>query len=365
MRVLIIGGTGWLGPFVAEVLLEHGHQVTLFHRGKLEHPMVDGLPHIHGDRQDAAALMAAMAGQDAVVDTHPVDIDDARSVLRAIKRHDIRATVFVLRAENLWAGAAFGDKKGPTPVPIDETIELRNMVPADDVLWDGSFDIAVNVERPHYRVALELYLLQRLWMRERPICLLRFPDFYGPYDPYGKDYRYFMRRILDGRKVLLFGGGGNWLVQRVYIRDAARAVVLALENQSAMGELFHGGDKQVYPLGTLVQIIGRLLGVDDVEITIVPDSFLPDHLQTFAIQAQQHILDTSKLRRVLGFQEELPFLERWRRTVDWSLNTPTLTLEGQLPEEIDWAGQYAAEDAALAEFAALDEAADEEGTSST
>src|ERR1039457_1193272 len=49
MRVLILGGTGLTGPFVARRLYGLGHEVTVFHRGEHEAQMPDGVRHIHGD----------------------------------------------------------------------------------------------------------------------------------------------------------------------------------------------------------------------------------------------------------------------------------------------------------------------------
>ena len=49
MKILLIGGTGFIGRFVVGQLQESGHQVTVFHRGKTAGPQ--GAEEIFGDRQ--------------------------------------------------------------------------------------------------------------------------------------------------------------------------------------------------------------------------------------------------------------------------------------------------------------------------
>src|ERR1043166_3300985 len=48
MRVLVFGGTQFMGPHVVRQLLDLGHDVTLFHRG--EHEALPAVRHVHGDR---------------------------------------------------------------------------------------------------------------------------------------------------------------------------------------------------------------------------------------------------------------------------------------------------------------------------
>ncbi|MGW1793292.1 NAD-dependent epimerase/dehydratase family protein [Streptomyces tubercidicus] len=68
MRLLMLGGTEFVGRAVAEAAVARGWQVTVFHRGK--HAAPEGVTTLHGDRGDAAGLAALEEGEwDAVVDT--------------------------------------------------------------------------------------------------------------------------------------------------------------------------------------------------------------------------------------------------------------------------------------------------------
>ena len=50
MKILILGGTGFLGPQIVQTGLERGHELTLFNRGKTQAELFPDLPKLHGDR---------------------------------------------------------------------------------------------------------------------------------------------------------------------------------------------------------------------------------------------------------------------------------------------------------------------------
>ncbi|QNN52473.1 NAD-dependent epimerase/dehydratase family protein [Nocardioides mesophilus] len=70
MRILMIGGTRFVGRHVAEKALERGHEVTIFHRGRTGADLFPGVEHRIGDRDTAEGLAALAEGEwDATVDT--------------------------------------------------------------------------------------------------------------------------------------------------------------------------------------------------------------------------------------------------------------------------------------------------------
>ncbi len=68
MKLLLLGGTGFLSQQIVEAALRRGHKVTLFNRGQTQPELFPGLEHIRGDREkDLAALSGS--SWDAVIDT--------------------------------------------------------------------------------------------------------------------------------------------------------------------------------------------------------------------------------------------------------------------------------------------------------
>ncbi len=72
LKLLVLGGTGFIGPAIVNAALKRGHQMTLFNRGKTNPGMFPGVEKLQGDRDpDKAPGLAALQGRawDAVIDT--------------------------------------------------------------------------------------------------------------------------------------------------------------------------------------------------------------------------------------------------------------------------------------------------------
>src|SRR3954449_3783436 len=85
MRMLMLGGTIFLGRYVAAEALRRGHQVTLFHRGRHGNDLFPEAEHVHGDR---SGDLSALEGRrfDAAVDTsgyRPADVAASSALLAA------------------------------------------------------------------------------------------------------------------------------------------------------------------------------------------------------------------------------------------------------------------------------------------
>jgi len=125
LRVLILGGTGFLGPQIVGAALDGGHQVTLFNRGKTSPGMFSDLETIIGDRDGD---LAGLKGRrwDAVVDTSgyvPRLVgDSARLLAESVNRYIFISSVSVyasLAQSGVDETAAVGTLDDPTVETID------------------------------------------------------------------------------------------------------------------------------------------------------------------------------------------------------------------------------------------------------
>lgn len=85
MRILIIGGTNFMGPFVVQSLHAQGHDVTVFHRGKTTASLPEGAQEILGDRRSYPLNKLQSVRPDVVLDMIPIIEQDGRDVMRAFK----------------------------------------------------------------------------------------------------------------------------------------------------------------------------------------------------------------------------------------------------------------------------------------
>ena len=109
MKVLVVGGTRFMGVDTVELLLEHEHEVVVFNRGTRAGLWPGRVREVRGDRTDAGAL-AQLAGEsfDGVVDFCAYRADDVRGLLAVQGEaqrhvHMSSGTVYALAPRLPWA----------------------------------------------------------------------------------------------------------------------------------------------------------------------------------------------------------------------------------------------------------------------
>ncbi|MBN1582730.1 MAG: NAD-dependent epimerase/dehydratase family protein [Anaerolineae bacterium] len=338
MRVLVIGGTGFTGPYVVRGLYELGHELLLFHRGERKAELPDGIEHVHSDRWEMAGFADELMrfAPQVVLDMIPRNEQDAWTVLSTFK--GIAQRVVALSSQDVYRayGRLIGIEPGPLePVPLSEDAPLRaRLYP----YWTRSTQ--PHTPPNHY----EKILAERLYMSEPslPGTILRFPMVYGPGDRQHRLFEY-LKRIADGRPAILLDEGmANWRWTKGYVENLATAVVLAVTKERAAGRIYNVGEQETLIWADWVRAIGRAAGWDG-EVVVMPKQHLPEQLASDENTAQHLVADTTRIRKEMGYREHIPREEALRRTVAWERAHP--------PEKVDADRfDYAAEDAILAKW---------------
>jgi nucleoside-diphosphate-sugar epimerase len=323
-RVLVLGGTRFLGPPVVRALLEAGHEVTVFHRGGSEPPSIEGAEHIHAEFSALPDHMAAFAERrpDVVLDVVPY-IDKGGHGVRHFRGIADRAVVVTsLDVYRAFAVAWGTEGTALESMPLEEDAAIRS-APAPDLTDEIDFD---NVE-----VENALGGDSRL-----PVSVLRLPLLYGPHDPQRRLARY-VRRMEDKREAIILdarAAARRW--SRAYIENAAAAVCLAVTDTRATGQTFNVGSVDTPTEAQWVAQIAEVLGWNG-EIIALPSEQLPESLRSQLQTDQDLIVATDRLRE-LGYQEPVDLREGLLRTIDWER-------QQELPEA---SPDYTAEDQVLA-----------------
>jgi 2'-hydroxyisoflavone reductase len=124
MNLLILGGTGFIGPHQVRYAVARGHKVTVFNRGRRQADLPDAVEHLQGDRSTGA--LDALKGRkwDVVIDnptTLPFWVRDAGQVLQGNTQQYIFISTISTYAHYRQAG-------------MDETYELAAYTGAEDPL---------------------------------------------------------------------------------------------------------------------------------------------------------------------------------------------------------------------------------------
>ena len=304
MRVVVLGGTRFIGRAIVEELASTGHDVLIVHRGVLEPADMPAVQHLHAERAELPARRSELAAfePDAAIDCRALTKVDAQTAIDALPA-GIRMLV-ISSIDVYRAFAALNDGRETDPVPIDETSPVRS-------------------ERYPYRgKAPDRYDYDKLDVEEiylpRGATSLRLPMVYGPRD-YQLREEFILRRVRAGRPRIPFGAG-TWLACRGYVGDIARGARLALESASTAGMVLNLCEDRTYSVKKWSRMILEAAG-SSAELVRVADEVLPEDLkQTGTIS--QHIAATARRAcALLGWATSDP-VETLGATVRWHLDHP-------------------------------------------
>ncbi|HLJ80442.1 MAG TPA: NAD-dependent epimerase/dehydratase family protein [Ktedonobacterales bacterium] len=346
MRILVIGGTNFIGPHVVRRLAQQGHELTLFHRGPLvadapkgrfargaEHPdLPEGVEQISGDRERLAkyADMLRSVSPEVVLDMIPENDDNARAVQDVFR--GVARRVVAISSQDVYRayGRLLRAEPGlPDPVPLTEDAPLRERM----YVLAGRFEGAERYEK---------ILAERVYLSDAtlPGTVLRLPAVYGPGDHQHRVFEY-LKRMDDGRKVIVLEESlAGWRWTRGYVDNVADAVALAIADDRAAGRVYNVGEPDTLTQAEWVRAIGAAADWQG-EVVVMPTEQLPEGMRFDGDSAQSFWTDSSRIRRELGYAERIPRDEALRRTVTWERAHPPTTFDAAQYD-------YAAEDAALA-----------------
>jgi len=238
MRVLVIGGTLFIGKLLVKRLLGAGHEVTILHR-RQEHPFGRRVRNLTADRNDVASLKSAFVGQrfDAVYDiaydwergTTGAQVEaTAKSVPGDITRYIFMSSV-----------AAYGDG--------------LNHAEDDPLASDMHASDYVRNKAGSERALFRMYHESRF-----PVVTMRPPFVYGPENPFYRETFFWDRMKLD--RPIIIPGDGNRLMQFVYANDLVEACFNALAKHTAPGRAFNVADDKPLTQIEVVTEFAKTLG---------------------------------------------------------------------------------------------------------
>jgi nucleoside-diphosphate-sugar epimerase len=242
MRVLVIGGTQFIGRLLVAELLKAGHEVTVIHR-RPKHDLAKRVQNLVADRNDAAAVRNALRFAN-----FQVVFDNVYDWERGTTAAHVEGTVQAVMASSgdrltryvfMSSVAAYGDglnHHDGDPLAPDDHPEpyVRNKAMTERLLF-----------RMHQNTGL-------------PVVTLRPPFIYGPENPFYRE-TFFWDRLRDNRPIIL-PGDGHRLMQFVYIKDLVRACMRAMEEPGAVGEAFNVANEKPITQAEFVQAVAAAAG---------------------------------------------------------------------------------------------------------
>jgi len=314
MRVLLLGGAGFIGAHLARRLLEDGAELTIvddFSRGQddpdlaaiREHPAADV---VSADLTDRQAWEALPHGWDqiyllaAVVGVRNVERDPARvlrvntlSVLHLLDWVQGDPRVFFSSTSEVYAG---GVDAGIVPVPTAEDVPV----------------MIEDVRSPRFAYGISKLLGEAAFVHAARTTgvratIGRFHNIYGP--RMGQDHvvpEMALRAMREEDPFVV--PGADQFRAFCFVDDAVEAMVRLMAEERSAGQIVHIGDDTAETnIADLAKLVCRVAGVSP---TIVPRPAPPGSVR-------RRCPDLSLLRSLTGYEPATPLEEGVERTVDW------------------------------------------------
>jgi 2'-hydroxyisoflavone reductase len=251
-KILILGGTGFLGPHIVTAARARGHTVTLFNRGKTHPGLFPDVEKLQGDRNGHLEALANRAW-DAVIDPSgytPRQVKASAELLAPSVHHYVFISTISVYAKDDVASA---DEASPVAVLADPTSEDPS--PASYGALKALSERAAEAAMPG-RVT-----------NVRPGLII------GPGDMTGR-FTHWPTRLADGGEVLA-PGDGTTPVQYVDARDLGAWLVRVVED-GAFGTMNALGPTPATTMRAVLEACNRALG-DKARLTWVDAAFLAAH----------------------------------------------------------------------------------------
>jgi nucleoside-diphosphate-sugar epimerase len=322
MRILVIGGTGFIGRFLVPRLLEAGHDVAVLQRPASAKPVPDGALSIRGDRHNllgsAGALRAIVP--DVVVDLILSSGRQAAAFMDVFRGHAGRvvaaSSIDVYRAMDV----VHRREEGPLePLPLREESALRaKLHPYPVALVSAMQQVFGWLDEDYDKIPVERTVLADV---ELPGTVLRLPMIYGPGDP---RHRFFpmLKRMDDRRPVIVLPRSvAEWQSPRGYVENIAAAIALAAESERAAGRVYNVAEPQSFSELEWARMLAGATGWRG-EFVVVEDDEAPASLGVAENLAQHLVADTTRIRSELGYHEPVTREEAIRRGIAWQRANP-------------------------------------------
>ena len=300
MRVLFIGGTGFISAAVSRMAIAQGFELYLLNRGGR---IVDmpGSHRLTADvhRPDEVGAALRDLEFDVVVDWIAYTLQDVERDL-GLFRHRVKQYVFI--------SSASAYEKPPAEYLITESTPLSNP------FWQYSRD----------KIACEDRLIRAYREEDFPVTIVRPSMTYDTNLPIavgGWGTYTLADRLLAGRPIIAHGDGSSlWVV--THADDFARGFLGLLGDERALGEAFHITSDEVLTWNRIYETIAEALGVE-ARIVHIPSDFIARLAPAMegsllGDKTWSVVFDNSKIKTfVPGFRATIPFSDGIRRTLAW------------------------------------------------
>lgn len=273
MRILIMGGTRFIGVYLTRILVDQGHEVVLFNRGNRPAPVAE-VQQIQGDRTNPSDLRK-LASQDfdIIFDNNGRELSDTQPLVELFLG---RMNQFIYMSS---AGVYL--KADQMPHREGDPVDPRSR-------HKGKHDT-------------EAYLSEH----DLPFTSIRPTYIYGPQN-YNDLEAWFFDRIVRDRPIPIPGHGQHF-TQFGHVRDLAQAMAQVVGNPKAVSQIYNVSGEQIVTFDGLARACALAVGKSPDSLSLVhydPKAFDFGKRKAFPLRPQHFFTSIQKARHDLHWQPQ-------------------------------------------------------------
>ncbi len=319
-KVLVTGGSGFIGSFIAERLIDKGYRVIVFDKldSKKAHNLqkIMGHPNFEYVRGNVTDI-----GQLEKIITEDLNMIYHLSAIVGIKNYledPLNViNVNVLGTKNVLDVAC----KYKIRVLFTSTSEIYGNNPK--VPWseeDNRILGPTSVDRWSYsssKAIAEHMVLGVHKSKELPVNIVRFFNVYGPRQNPILVVSQSIKKVINGEKPLLYDGGRQTRCF-TYIADAVEATIKVAENKKSNGKIYNIGSNKESSIIEVLSIICKALGKDAIFEDVDTYEYFGNKYQDI----HRRVPDVSKIDNEIGWRATTSLEEGIDKTIKWALENP-------------------------------------------
>jgi nucleoside-diphosphate-sugar epimerase len=311
MKILILGGTGFIGRHLVMNLTAAGHEVAVFHRGTRAVALPSCVVHILGNRKRLRQQKRSLDTFAArvVVDLIAFNEADAKSTIEFFADRSER----LVCASSMDVYRAYGsfrrlEKTAPATNALAEDAPLRTVLFPYRDSASKKTDLLFDYEK----ILVERVVTENSRL---PSVVLRLPQVFGPHDAQHR-LRAYLKRMDAGEDIIMGDAKARWRWTRGYVEDIAAGFALAIAHPNATGRIYNIGEQKAATELDWIGRIGRTARWRG-RVKVIAEDVLPANLAEPYDWRHHLVGDTARIRHELGYREQVSAGEAMKRSVDW------------------------------------------------
>lgn len=291
MRVVVTGGSGFIGSHVVDKLVANGHSVRIFDKVK---PLRDDVEWFKGDLLNESDVLEAC--KDVEVIYHLAAIADVNvalssfdvclminemgtmNFLKAAQAEEVER--FILASTTWVYGNSYEKVDETTPIPLPDHIYTKTKIGQEQLVYSW---------HKHYGL---------------PYTILRFDIPYGPRMRGNMAISIFTRRALRNEPIAVFGDGEQGRCF-IYVEDLAEGNVAAIQ-EAGKNQIFNLAGSQFVTMNQIVAGLEKILG----KLQVKHEPARPHDFKGAIVSAK-------KAKETLSWEARTPFQEGLRKYVEF------------------------------------------------